>query len=405
MALRTNQTARGWLWLNQAQDWDDFVKALRLISAPQLNIAYADLDGNIGYWCTGSVPVRAQGKGDVPVPGWTGDYEWLGEVPFDEMPHALNPQQGYVVTCNHRLMPDDYAHFLGEVWMNGYRARRLSELLESKQPLLLEDMRALQLDFYCIPGREFANCLLDLQSEDGDVKLALDLLRRWDGYLVPETIGGTVYEVARYTVLRNIFAVALKPSLMNQWAGKGFHPLLMPASEFYGHDTVTLLRMLDRPESWWLQQAGGRDAVLPRSLKQAVEWLRAALGSDVQQWQWGRLHRANFPHALALQKPLDLVFNRGPYPIGGDTDTVCQTAMLPDEAYDNKAWSPTYRQIVDLSDLSRSQWMYAPGQSGQLGSKHYDDLIEPWLKGETIPMLWTREQVDAAAEGKLVLKS
>jgi uncharacterized membrane protein len=145
--------------------------------------------------------------------------------------------------------------------------------------------------------------------------------------------------------------------------------------------------------------------VLTRSLKQTIEWLRSTLGPDQTQWQWGKLHRAAFPHAMALQKPLDRVFNRGPYPIGGDTDTVCQVAMLPDDPYDGKAWAPTYRQIVDLGDLSRSQWIYAPGQSGQLGNKHYDDLIDPWRKGETIPMLWTREQIESAAEGKLVLKS
>ncbi len=404
MALRPSSVARGWLWLNQAQDWNEFVKAMRLIEAPQLNVAYADVDGNIGYWCTGRVPIRAQGKGDVPVPGWTGEYEWIGEVPFEEMPHVLNPQQGYVVTCNHRLVPDDYPYFLGEVWMNGYRARRIVEVLESKGQLSIDDMRALQMDFTCPPGVEFAQRVGYLQADDADAALACDLLRQWDGCLTAETIGGTIYEVARYTLVRNVFEAALSKSLTDQVMGKGFHPLLMTASEFYGHDTVAILRMLDNPQSWWMQRAGGRDAVLTRSLKQTIEWLRSTLGPDQSQWQWGKVHRATFPHAMAIQKPLDLVFNRGPYPIGGDTDTVCQVAMLPDDPYDNKAWAPTYRQIVDLGDLSRSRWIYAPGQSGQVGHKHYDDLIEPWRKGETIPMLWTREQIDGAAEGKLVLK-
>ena len=404
MALRPSQVARGWLWLNQAAGWNDFVEAMRLIEAPQLNVAYADVDGNIGYWCTGRVPIRAQGKGNVPVPGWTGEYEWIGEVPFEEMPHALNPQRGYIVTCNHRLVPDDYPYFLGEVWMNGYRARRIVEVFESKGRLSLDDMRALQLDFRCLPGLEFAQCVRELQSDDPDAALALDLLRQWDGQLTVDTIGGTIYEVARYTLVRNVFEAALSKSLTDQIMGKSFHPVLMTASEFYGHDTVTILRLLDNPQSWWMQRAGGREAVLTRSLKQTIEWLRDTLGSDQNQWQWGKLHRAAFPHAMALQKPLDMVFNRGPYPIGGDTDTVCQVAMLPDDPYDNKAWAPTYRQIVDLGDLSRSQWIYAPGQSGQVGHRHYDDLIDPWRKGETIPMLWTREQVEGAAEGTLTLK-
>jgi penicillin amidase len=242
-----------------------------------------------------------------------------------------------------------------------------------------------------------------LTTADPDAVLALELLRHWDGFLTPETIGGTIYEVARYMLVRNVFEAALSKAVTELVLGKGFHPLLMTANEFYGHDTVTILRLLDNPQSWWMQQAGGREAVLTRSLKQAIAWLRSTLSADQTQWQWGQLHRVMFPHALALQKPLDRVFNRGPYPSGGDTDTVCQVAMLPGDPYDGKAWVPTYRQIVDLGDLSRSQWIYAPGQSGQLGHPHYDDLIDLWRKGETIPMLWTREQVEEAAEGKLVL--
>jgi len=239
-----------------------------------------------------------------------------------------------------------------------YRARRAAEVFESKPKLSADDLRALQIDFFCAPGVEFVQRVGDLKSDDPDATLALDLLRKWDGNLTAETIGGTVYEVARYTLVRNVFEAALSNSLVDRLMGQGFHPLLLNATEFYGHDTVTLLRLLDNPQSWWWSQAGGRDATIGRSLKQAVAWLRQTLGAYPQQWQWGKLHHSTFPHALALQKPLDQVFNRGPYPIGGDTDTVCQIAMLPNEPYDNKAWAPTYRQIVDLGDLSKSQWVY-----------------------------------------------
>ncbi|MBN2044679.1 MAG: penicillin acylase family protein, partial [Anaerolineales bacterium] len=115
MALRSNRALDGWLSLNKAAGWDDFVQAVRLIEAPQLNVAYADVNNNIGYWVTGLVPVRARGDGSVPVPGWSGAYEWVGVVPFEEMPHALNPSQGYLVSCNHKIVPEDYPHFLGNV--------------------------------------------------------------------------------------------------------------------------------------------------------------------------------------------------------------------------------------------------------------------------------------------------
>ena len=405
MALRPCPAMRGWLLLNQAGNWHEFVEAMRLIEAPQLNVAYADVDGNIGHWVTGRVPVRASGQGMVPAPGWTGEHEWIGEVPFEEMPHALNPQQGYTVTCNHRLVPDDYPHFLGNVWMNGYRARRIIEVLESKTKLSPDDFAALHVDTTCLPGREFVERLAGFTSDDADAQLALKHLRAWDGKLATNSVGGTLYEVTRYHLVRNLIEPGLGKEMTTRYTGQGFHPLLMATHEFYGHDTVVMLRMLDHPDSWWMKQAGGREAVLARSLKQAVEWLRKELGPDATQWQWGKLHRASFPHAMGIQKPLDRVFNRGPLPIGGDTDTPCQTALTPDDPYDNKVWSPTFRQIVDMGDLSRSLVIHPPGQSGQLGSPHYDDLADLWIKGEYIPMLWTREQIESAAEGKLILDS
>jgi penicillin amidase len=404
MALQPTSSLNGWLLLNRAGHWDEFVDAMRLIDATQLNVIYADVEGNIGYWVTGKVPVRARGDGTVPVPGWTGEYEWIEEVPFAEMPHCFNPVEGHVVSCNHRIVPDDYPHFLGNVWMNGYRARRIVDFLELKDKLSIDDFKALHIDFTCLPGREFVTRLEGHTCSDPDGQLALDLLRDWDGQLTPDSVGGTLYEVTRYMLVRNLLEPGLGQDLTLRYMGQGFHPVLLPSHEFYGHDTVTMLRLLDNPDSLWVKEAGGREAALTRSLKQAVEWLRAELGPDVDCWQWGKIHRVTFAHALSLRKPLDQVFNRGPFPIGGDTDTPCQTAMYPDDPYDNKAWAPSFRQIVDLGDLSRSVAIFPPGQSGQLGSPHYDDLIEPWLTGEYHPMLWTRDQVEQEVKSRLVLK-
>lgn len=404
MALRPSRAFSGWMLLDRASNWEQFVEAMRLIEAPQLNVAYADREGNIGYWATGLVPIRAAGDGRTPAPGWNGEYEWIGEVPFDQMPHALNPADGYLVTCNHRIIGEDYPYFLGNVWMNGYRANRIAQVLESKDRLGPEDFEALHLDFTCIPGAEFVQRLQDLHSDDPDIALALSQLRAWDGKLTAESIGGALYEVARYMLVHRLLDPGLGEELAHLLMGKGAHPLLYTSSEFYGHDTVTMLRLLDHPDSWWVVQAGGREQVILRSLKDAVTWLRSNLGPDLNQWQWGKLHRITFAHALSLQKPLDKVFDRGPFPIGGDTDTPCQTGMYPQDPYDNKAWSPSFRQIVDLGDLSKSVTIAPPGQSGQLGNPHYDDLIAPWLNGNYHPQLWTREQVERETIGRLKLE-
>ncbi|MFZ5808758.1 MAG: penicillin acylase family protein [Chloroflexota bacterium] len=404
MALRPSPSLNAWLALDRAKDWDEFVLAMRGIEAPQLSVCYADVEGNIGYWMTGRAPIRAQGDGRIPVPGWHGEYEWVGEVPFEQMPHALNPEQGFIVHTNNKIVGDDYPYYLGNVWMNGSRARRIEQVLRAKEKVSREEMCRLHTDTITLPGKELAEKLQQMAVENSKAQKAQELMKDWNGDLAVNSVAGCIYEVVRLALARNLLEPALGQDLTEQYLGKAFSPVLMTLHEFFGHDITLILRMLENGESWWVQQAGGLRAWVEKSLAQAVEWLERELGTDSSKWQWGRIHGAVFPHPLGLQKPLDQAFNRGPYPIGGDADTPCQTAYQPHQPYHNNAWSPSFRQVVDLDDLSRSVTIAPPGQSGHIGSEHYDDLIEPWLRGEYHPQLWKREQVEKEMRGKLVLK-
>jgi penicillin G amidase len=412
-ALRPAPAYIGFMRLNRAGGWDEFVQSMAEITAPQLNVSYADVDGNIGHWVCGTLPVRAQGQGTLPVPGWTGEHEWVGEVPFDDMPHALNPACGYIVSCNHQLMPETlpsgqpYPHFLGLAWMNGYRAQRIVSEIERMERLAPEDCRKLQLDVHSLAGLALVERLRrwGFTAASPEARQALDCLLGWDGWLGAGSAGGAVYQVVLRRLTENLVAPALGSQLFARFCGcDGPHPLLAPTTEFLGHASVTVLALLDDEALPWVAEAGGRGAVLEASLAEAARWLSDTLGPDPAGWQWGRLHQATARHALALRKPLDDVFNVGPAPIGGDTDTVCQTAFMPDAPYHPDACAPSYRQVVDLGDLSRSHFIAPPGNSGRLGDRHYDDLFEPWLQGELVPALWEREAVEAALEARLVLE-
>ena len=423
-ALRPSPAMNGFLRLDRARGWDDFVDAVREITAPQLNIMYADAlgeRGNIGYWVTGTHPVRAKGQGTIPVPGWSGEYEWVGEIPFEEMPHALNPERGYIVSCNHRIVDTDdptgtstdapagrlYPHFLGLHWMNGYRAQRLVSEIERKGRLSPDDCRAFHMDFHSLPGLELVRRLKDLSlsTADADAALALKLLMDWNGWLGADSVGGAVYEVTLTRLVHNLIEPALGPELFDKFmGGKGPHPLLYPNTEFLGHSTVTVFAMLDDPDSVWVKDAGGREAVMEKSLAEAARWLKEKLGPNPAGWQWGKLHQITLPHSLAVQPPLDKVFNLGPSPIGGDTDTVCQTAFNPDAPYHPDACAPSYREIVDLGDLARTVHIAPPGNSGLLGDPHYGDLLPLWLKGEYVPALWKREEVEREGAVRVALE-
>lgn len=389
VALQPLHSLWGWFLLNCASNWEEFTEALRHIEAPSLNVLYADVEGNIGYRLTGKIPLRAKGQGIFPVPGWDGEYEWIGEIPFDEMPQALNPKQGYILNCNNRIVPDDYPHFLGNLWSNGYRACRLRDLLEEKERLSLADLASMQRDLLSIPGQAFMENLRSLSNEDPDVRLALSILRAWDGRLDAESVGGTLYQIAKYILLRDLLDPRLGKELTSQLMG-------------HGHDSTLLLRLLDEQGAAWLAEMGGYEAVLVRGLKQAVRWLRQELGSNPSNWRWGRLHPLTFSHALGRHPFWAQVFNLGPYSLGGDADTLCQTAASPSKPFAHEV-APTYRQIVDLGDLRRSLSIHVPGQSGHLGSPHYGDLTEMWLRGEYHPMLWERADIERETESALHL--
>ncbi|HZU87169.1 MAG TPA: penicillin acylase family protein, partial [Anaerolineaceae bacterium] len=404
MALRPSSGLNSFLILGRAKGWNDFVDAMRHVNATQLNFAYADIEGNTGYWVTGATPIRAKGDGSLPSPGWTGEYEWVGEIPFEEMPHAFNPEAGFVVTANHRIIPDDYPYFLGRVWMTGYRARRLTEMLQSKEKLGPDDFCRIQMDVTSLPSADLIRRMAGLNPPDDRTARILEMLRGWDGRLTVDSVSGALYEVIRYTLVRRLLEPKLGRDLTNHLMGEAFNSVLLTDHEYFGYDTVSLLRILDDPDSWWMAEAGGCEALLLDSIRQAADWLTAKLGANMQDWQWGKLHTLTYPHAMGIQKPLDKVFNRGPFPVGGDTDSPLQAALTPSDPYENKMWAPSCRFIMDVGDWTRSVMVTPLGQSGQLGSRHYDDMIDLYLNGKYHPMSWTREQVEANLEARLTLK-
>ena len=123
-ARRRRSTVVAFLKLNEARNWDDFTAALRHFVVPAQNFVYADVDGHIGYYAPGRIPVRASGDGSRPAEGWTGDAEWTGWMPFDELPHTFDPPEHFIVTANNRPMPADYPHLIALEYPEPYRAQR-----------------------------------------------------------------------------------------------------------------------------------------------------------------------------------------------------------------------------------------------------------------------------------------
>lgn len=402
-ALQPDRTITALVDLNRAESCSEFKEALRNWHAPVVNVVYADIQGNIGYSLPGDIPIRQRGSGRVPAPGWTGTAEWQGMIPFDELPRLENPPQGFIATANNRVADENYPYDLGSDYVIGDRARRIVELIAEHELADLDTMRMMQYDLLSPSARWIASHLGLLETADVELSRAISMLREWNAEIRVDSPAAALHHVFMNRVIVMLLRDQLG-ELTEHYAGRGPTPILAEGSMWGFRSWEWFQHILDTPDSHWFEMGRGetRDGVLLRALRESLDYLKATLGEDMQTWSWGRLHHLTFAHLLGRVKPLDLVFNRGPYPVSGDGTTINSTfSRLDDDG--RGVVGPPFRFIVDLADIDHSLGMLAPGQSGQPGSPHYDDQVQAWFNGEYHPMLFIRSEVEQRAEHRLTL--
>jgi penicillin G amidase len=404
-ASETSGSTFNALWsINQARDCYEFREALRFWNVPVLNIVYADVEGNIGYSLAGKVPIRAKGHGELPVEGWTGDCEWTGYIPFEEMPHLFNPPSGYIATANNRVAGMDFPYWLGWDYVSGDRAERIIELILSKAQIDVDYVKQMHMDQVSPSARVIADVISELEPDDPQLTRVVERMRKWDGSQAADSIEAAVYQVFTRVLLRMLLENRLG-DLMSTYSGGKVSEISGPS--VWGHHSWEWLRReIRRPDSPWFNIGSGRDrnAVLLQALRSTVDFLIEELGPDMYDWSWGFFHKVTFQHQIGRIKPLDQVFNRGPYPVGGDGNTIWATASMFDRVdSSNGVVGPPFRFIADLSNLNQSHGILVPGNSGQPGSPHYDDQVEDWFKGEYHPMLYRKEDIMRGQNACLIL--
>ncbi len=428
-----------------AKNCDEFHNCLRHWKTPAQNVVYADLDGNIGYSLPGSIPVRAKGRGRIPVPGWTDEYEWMNYLPYESLPRLKNPEQGYIVTANNRVFDQNYPVPLELEPISGDRAQRISEMLldpdlrAGREYLTIENFKQIQMDQHSPSARVIARRLvmLPLQSsahfDETELHEALKYFKDWDGDLAVDSTAAAIYQVfirklvwimlhnkletnppAQMPNLETIPAdqnqktsdVSDEVSLTSRYMGKGPTPILADMGLFGERWLPWLTDIINDPDSGWFDLGNGekRDDAMQIALLQSVAELKQKLGADMRQWSWGKLHQLTFHHPLGTHPALGPLFNLGPFPIGGDQTTVWASGARYDNLDSANIVGPPYRMIIDLSDLSNSISILAPGQSGNPASPFYGDQVKAWFKGEYHKMLIDREDIMKNLTYRLKLK-
>lgn len=389
--LKENEMVLGFYRLNQSKNWDDFVDAVAKISAPSLNLAYADTEDNIGYYCSGRVPIRQKDKFGLPVLGYTGTYEWIGSVPSEEIPHTLNPKRGYVFSCNNKISAPNYPHDLGGLYMNGYRAARLQELFDQTPQVDISDCKAWQLDIFCQSSKVWLEWLRTQSPKlSPETQTIWTQILAWDGFLTTETVGGCMYQILLKMMSRALFEKDLGQAYAG-FTGKSEPSGLFAFNEFWAHERDAVLSVLKNPNSAWKNpKTWDTAAFIGDCLQQTQAYLKQRLGNNPNIWTWGRIHKLTFKHSLGVRPPLDALMNISEIPIGGDMDTLAQASELFESG---AVCGASYRQIIDMGNFNNSLSISPLGQSGNKLSPHLQDQLPLWLKGEYKPMFWAKTDI------------
>jgi penicillin amidase len=390
----------------RAQDWDQFLAALNRWGAPGENQVYADAEGNIGWKPAGLVPRRPGWDGLLPVPG-DGRYEWDGFMDVDELPVELNPARGWIATANEMNLPEDYPHEERKVsfeWYAPYRYQRIAEVLDGNPGSAVQDSVGLQTDYLSVPARRIVARLGGLRSMDPKLERALRMLRGWDHILAADSAPAALFEVWYRLYLRpELLARAVAEVVPKEKRDKAV-AVVTPVEDQAGDARVDL-DLIENPEGrLGPESERSRDEALLSSLRLAFEHLERLLGADVRLWEWGKLHHAFLAHPLSslFDECTRERLNEGPAPRGGSGDTVGNTAY---EAGDfRQTGGSSWRVVVDVGNWDGCLAINAPGQSGDPRSPHYADLFSQWAADEMVPLLYSRERIEATAEKRIVLQ-
>ncbi len=359
-------TAAAFFSIDTARNWSEFLAGVRQLRSPPQNFVYADVDGHIGYTASGAMPIRPRSDGLLPVAG-TGEDDWTGTVPSEALPRVLDPPRGFLVTANNRLFSAAYPYSFGLTWAEPYRARRIVERIESRPRIAPSDAAAMQLDRRSLQAEELLPILLrGTTPADAASRDALRRLTAWDREMAGDSVPAAIY-AAWFVELAKMPADELGAVPRGRTRGRFLLEALRSGAAWC--DDVRTPRV----ESCEDFQAA--------ALQRAVEFLGKRLGSDPAGWRWDRLHRATFAHSAFGEVPvLRRFFNLEAAP-GGDSSTINVGAFSQDGDF-AMSDGASYRQVIDLANPLESRFVHTTGQSGNVFSGGYRDLLPLWRAGD-----------------------
>ena len=379
---------------------DELMESMRGWVDPCNNFLMADVRGNIGYMSRGEIPIRPRANALLPVPGWTGEHEWRGNIPFEELPRSMNPGVGYFATANNRPVGDDYPYHISLDYAPGFRVERVTHTLLSIEDATAMDMVRVHSDRLSIPARSYVELLRQVEPLDYGSAQARERLLGWSCQMDGDQVEPTIYsswrdalilEILKHNLGEKLAALAWSPS--NRGQGLFLSRLEGRIMDHFASGDTSLLP----PGQTW-------PALASRALAASLVFLREELGEDMDRWRWDRVHQARPKHTLSHAFPeLAGILDPPPMPLAGDADTPLAGSYAPADFATIGSLSVA-RYAFDLADWNSCLWAVPLGSSGHPGSPHYHDQLESWRRAEMTPMLYDWGEIAANQESGQTLQ-
>jgi penicillin amidase len=401
---------KGTFWIDSAfeamisKSADELEKAFDKWTDRTNNYPYVDVNNNFGYKFAGSVPIRDKQHEWGIAKGWEDKYSVNDEIPRDELPKSRNPKNGWVVTCNQKVVDFDYPYFMSVAFAPEYRAKVLINYLKNhKSNLKIQNMLEMHNQNLSIPAEklitfakstDFSKYKLSTSEE-----LLLYKLHNWDFLMDKQSVEASIYSVTKENIIKDIVSINYGnlSTEINGWDNIGgvshVRRFLSPLINEHIGDSSSFL--LNKKTTW--------EDLYIKSFKTAIKFLQNKFGDNSNNWKWGNLHKTNHQHPLSSEyKDYEYILNPKKIAASGDGDT--PLAGSYDKNYQIVSASVN-RYAHDPSNWENSRWIVPLGSSGNPGSKNYSDQLEIWANGETIPQLWNWDEIKKICNKQKLLSS
>ena len=371
-----NDTFEAFYKLNYAKNWEDFKSALSSYGGATQNFVFADVKGNIGFHNAGAIPVRNSGRSDMPFDGAKNEGKWISQIPFAELPESYNPPEGFIVTANQRLAGDSYNYFLGNVWADPYRARRIYDLLKANNKQTVNDSEDIQRDIYNI---SFANFAREIIKTEGASAETLNLLKGWDGKMSADSSAALLVSEMRSAFLRKILDAKIGADLAKEYSSSTMN------------STIDWLAR-EQPADWLPKEFTNYKVLFTASELTAIENLTRKYGADRSNWVWGNERKINFVHPLSSA------------PLIGGNFKIASLLGYGSGLSPNVGSSVSMRHITVPGDWDKTRHGISVGQSGDPKSPFYKDQIQSWSAGRTPDFPFSNQAIEKATKEIILMK-